>query len=64
MKPTSRCLSGYVQMLGRGRVHCRIASMKSTGAEIELLERAHLLQNVGLVIGDGPLRYCVRSRSD
>ena len=54
MRPTNnKTLNGFVEMLGRARIPCRIHSVAATGAHLELLERAHLLPTIGLRIADG-----------
>lgn len=54
MRPTNnKTVTGFVEMLGRARIPCRIHSVSATGALLELLERAHLLPTIGLRIADG-----------
>ncbi len=47
-----RYLTGFVEMLGRSRIPCQVRNLTGTGANLELLERAHLLPTIGLRIAD------------
>ncbi|MEQ1649070.1 MAG: hypothetical protein ABL901_05530 [Hyphomicrobiaceae bacterium] len=48
----ARYLNGFVEILGRSRIPCKISGITAIGASLELLERTHLLPTIGLRIGD------------
>jgi hypothetical protein len=48
----ARYLNGFVEMLGRSRIPCLVRGVTSAGANLELLERAHLLPTIGLRIAN------------